>query len=401
MKVLHVIPSVSPIRGGPSYMVFAMIKSLRAQGMDAEVLTTNDNGVNLLDAPLLKRVEYESVPVWFAPRLLPPMKEFIFSPSATKWLWKNIQSYDVVHIHYLFSYVPTCASVICRIKRIPYVISTHDQLSPWSLSQSCLRKKAYLKLVERRNLQKVSAIHCTAASESDSVKAFGISAPSFIAPLGVDIPEAITDASAKLRKAYDIPSQVPVILFLARLHPKKRLDVLIEAAYQLVQQGEKFHLLIAGAGDRDYCESLKDSVKALNLCSHISFSGFVQGESKNLALQGSDIFALPSHSENFGIAVAEAMAVHLPVVITPGVKISPEIAVARAGLVVEGEPSLFANAIQTLLRSTELRSEMGENGYRLVTEQYSWQKAAQRLGAAYERCCLPARSEELSPMYSK
>ena len=103
MKILHIIPSVSPVRGGPSYAVLGMVKALRYQGIDVEIATTNDHGSKLLNIPLYQKTNYQDVPVWFLPRFLPPLKEFIFSKAATVWLWKNIANYDVLDHHYLFS----------------------------------------------------------------------------------------------------------------------------------------------------------------------------------------------------------------------------------------------------------------------------------------------------------
>jgi glycosyltransferase involved in cell wall biosynthesis len=108
------------------------------------------------------------------------------------------------------------------------------------------------------------------------------------------------------------------------------------------------------------------------------------GADKDLLLQGSDIFVLPSFSENFGIAVAEAMAAGVPVIVTPDVQIAPDIAEANAGLVVEGELDTLVRAIQELLISPNRRIELGENGKRLVSRRYSWSAIALNLTSVYE-----------------
>jgi glycosyltransferase involved in cell wall biosynthesis len=174
-----------------------------------------------------------------------------------------------------------------------------------------------------------------------------------------------------------------VVLFLSRLHYKKRPDLLLMALHRLVEQNYDFHLIIAGSGEAEYETELKNLAASLGITQQISFAGFVIGEDKDLLLQGSDMFVLPSFSENFGIAVAEAMAAGLPVIITPGIQIAPEVAAAEAGLVVEGEVEPLAQAIAQLLQSPNQRQQLAENGKHLVKHQYSWSAIAQQLTSVY------------------
>ncbi|MBF2004235.1 MAG: glycosyltransferase [Chlorogloeopsis fritschii C42_A2020_084] len=384
MRVLHVIPSISPVRGGPSQAVLAMVKALQAYGVEAEIATTNDNGLSLLNVPLNQRTEYEQVPVWFLPRFSPPLKEFIFSTAITQWLWQYLRNYDIVHNHYIFSYAPTCAGAIARHLRVPYIVRTIGQLSPWALNQSRLKKQVYTFLIEKHNLNCAAAIHCTSASEAEDVRRFGIQTPTITLPLGVNQPSYMPDAKHKLRYLYGIPIETPTVLFLSRLHYKKRPDLLIRSLNLLAVQNYKFHLILAGTGEPDYVKYLKNLTVSLGLASRTSFVGFVMGNDKQLLLQGSDIFVLPSFSENFGIAVAEAMVAGLPVIITPGVQIAPEIAKANAGLIIEGEEDILANAIAQLLTSPNLRQKLGENGQSFANSQYSWSAIAQNLSTVYK-----------------
>ena len=383
MKILQVVPSLAKEKGGPTQIILEMVYSLREYGITVEIVTTNDNGYNQLNVPLYQRIEYEKVPVWFLPRFSPPLKEFIFSTALTQWLWQHIQDYDMLDNHYLFSYVSTCAGAIARWYQIPYTVRTMGQLSPWALEQSRLKKQLYTFLIERRNLNRAAVIHCTSANEAQDVRNFGIQTPTVTLPLGVNLLPDFPEAKQNLHHRYGIPNHKPIVLFLSRLHYKKRPDLLIQAFSQLTVQTDDFHLILAGSGEPDYVNHLKKLVASVGLTKHTSFAGFVTGEDKNLLLQGSDIFVLPSFSENFGVAVAEAMAAGLPVIVTPGVQISPEIAVAKAGLVVEGDVETLADAIATLLNSPHLRHELGENGKRLVSHRYSWKVIAQNLISVY------------------
>ncbi|WP_421659453.1 glycosyltransferase [Leptothermofonsia sp. ETS-13] len=390
MKVLHVIPSISPVMGGPPQVALNLVKALRECGIEAEIVTTNHNGSEPMDVPLDQRVDYlfdadrnAFVPVWFLPFKPPALKEFIFSPAITRWLWQHVQDYDVLDNHYLFSYAPTCAAAIARFKGIPYTIRTMGQLAPWALSQSRFKKQIYTTLIERHNLNHAAAIHCTTVAEAEDVRNFGVQTPTITLPLGVNPSPILTEPQAQLRKQYNIPAEIPIVLFLSRLHYKKRPDLLLQSLGQLHAQGQRFHLILAGSGEPDYLTELKDLTASLDIASYVTFPGLVTGQAKDVLLQGSDLFVLPSYSENFGIAVAEALVAGLPVVITPGIQIASEIRAAKAGLVVEGEVDLLAGAIAQLLTSSNLRRELGDNGRRLAKERYSWRAIAQNLIPVY------------------
>lgn len=384
MRVLHVIPSIGVVRGGPSHSVMAMVKALRMNGVDAEIVTTNDNGAERLSVPLNQRIEYDQVPVWFLPRFSPPLKEFLFSADLTRWLWHNVQNYDLLHNHYLFSYAPTCAGVIARYYQVPYLVKTNGQLTPWALAQSRLKKQIYTTLIERHNLNHAAAIHCTSADETANVRHFGVQAPTITLPLGVNQLEPWADAKQKLHQRYNIPDSVPIVLFLSRVHPKKNPEVLLRSLSQLAAQHEPFHLILAGEGEADYLQHLHQLVNTLNLLPQVSFAGFVTGQNKALLLQGADLFILPSFTENFGLAIAEAMAASLPVIVTPGVQIAPDILDSNAGLVVAGEVEPLSQAISQLLRDPELRQRLGQNGHRLAQERYCWDSLTQTLAIVYD-----------------
>ena len=390
MKILHVIPSISPLLGGPPQVALNLVWALREWGVDAEIVTTDFNGLSRMDFPLNQRINYSfkahqevSVPVWFLPFQPPALKEFIFSSALTHWLWHHVPNYDVLDNHYLFSYAPTCAAAIARLKGIPYTVRTMGQLTSWALAQSRLKKQIYTYLVERHNLNKAAAIHCTSTEEAQDVRNFGIQVPTITLPLGVHPPILYPDAKAQLRQQYNISTDTPIILFLSRLHYKKRPELLLQSLSQLQAQAHPFHLMLAGSGEASYLESLRDLAGTLGLTPHVSFVGHVAGQEKDLLLQGADMFVLPSFSENFGIAVAEALIAGLPVIITPGIQIASEIAETQAGLVVEGEIELLANAITQLITTPKLRKQLGNRGIQLATTRYSWNVIAKNLIPAY------------------
>ncbi|WP_414542634.1 glycosyltransferase [Nostoc sp. CCY0012] len=384
MRILHVIPSVSMVRGGTSQAVLDMVQALQAKNVDAEIATTNDNGDGLLDVPLQKCVEYEKVPTWFFPRFSPTAKavrEYAFSWQLTQWLWQNMCQYDLVHIHALFSYPSTIAMAIARLQNLPYIVSPHGLLCEWSLQQSTRKKQMYLRLIEKANINHCQAVHFTSEQEQQEVSQLGLSALNFVLPLGLSFPKQIGDARYKLRQSLNIPAEEPIILFLSRLHPKKGLDFLIPSLSQLADR--RFTFILAGSGSPDYESKIKSLLMSYGLSNRTHFAGFVEGENKNLLLQGSDLFVLTSYSENFGVAVLEALAAGLPVLITPGVALASMLEQHQLAYVVQQDVSEITNAILDFLNSPKLAQQMGERAHKFVLEKYTWENIAGKMIRVY------------------
>jgi glycosyltransferase involved in cell wall biosynthesis len=175
MKILHVIPSVSPLRGGPSKSVLGMVKALNQLGHEAEILTTNDHGLDLLDVPLNSLIDWEGVPVRFFNRFSPnisSIREYSFSAPLLQWLWRNINSYDLLHVHAIFSAPSTMAMVIARMKKVPYLIRPPGQLCEWALGHRGWKKQIYLNLIERSNLNHSQRIHFVSFKEQSEAARF-------------------------------------------------------------------------------------------------------------------------------------------------------------------------------------------------------------------------------------
>lgn len=383
MRILHVVPSLSPKLGGPTQAALNFVYYLRQWGVDAEIATTNDDELELLDVPLYERIEYRHVPVRFFPRLA-RLKAFMPSPALTRWLWQHLNEYDLLHTHYLFCYPSTSAMMVARWHQVPYVARTIGQLAPWALNQSRLKKRLYSTLQERKNLQRAAAVHCTASAEAYDVEHFGVSTAKLVLPLGVNPVALYPQASQQLRQRYSLSATSTVVLFLSRLHEKKRPDFLLRVFAQLQPKFHNYHLILAGSGDSRYCSYLQTLAHTLEIADNVTFTGFVSGVDKDLLLQGSDLFALPSYSENFGIAIAEALAVGLPTIITPNVQIAPDIEAAQAGLVVPGHLDDWKTALAAVLKSTDLRSQLSHNGQQLAQTRYSWPTITQQLTQSYQ-----------------
>lgn len=390
MKVLHIIPSVAKVRGGPSKAVIEMVKALRSQNVDAEIVTTNDNGKDLLDVPLDiltdRLEEYGNVPIRFFSRFSPNLnavREFAYSGALTAWLWQHITDYDIIHVHAIFSYASTIAMAIARIKNVPYINRPLGQLCEWSLQQSKLRKQIYLNIIERSNLLHSQSLHFTAEQEREEFHQLGLNIPNFVLPHGVHIPEPIPDAQDKLRQILQIPHQIPIILFMSRIHPKKGLEYLIPALSKF--QDSNFAFVIAGNGESDYMNQIQDLLEKHRISDRTHLVGFVNGETKNLYLQGADLFVLTSHSENFGIAVIESLAAGTPVLITNGVAISPMVKEQDLGYVAQLDSEAIASTIQEFFEHPQVAKQKGDRAQQYIAEHYSWAKIAHSLINIYAK----------------
>jgi glycosyltransferase involved in cell wall biosynthesis len=377
MKVLHVIPSVAVVRGGPSQAVLEMVAALNQQGLEVEIATTNDNGPDLLDVPLGQRSLYRQVPVWFFPRFSPnvhAVREFAFSSDLTSWLWQNIDRYDLLHIHAIFSYPSTVAMAIARHHHIPYIVRPLGQLCTWSLAQSARKKQIYLNAIERANLNGCRSIHFTSAAEQQEAAQLDLSPPSFILPHGLAIPPTIPDARQRLRQYFDLPADEPIVLFLSRLHPKKGLDSLIPALAELADR--RWTFVLAGSGDPEYETKIKSLIAANNIQDRTLCPGMVTGELKDVLLQGADLFALTSYSENFGVSVLEALASGLPALVTPGVALADLVDKQQLGYVPALDVRSIATSIEQALANLDRLQLMGARAHKFIAENYTWQKTA-------------------------
>ncbi len=277
------------------------------------------------------------------------------------------------------------------LQKTPFICSPHGTFMQEAYKMKLfkrVKKDIFLKLLGKRILEKAKLIHLITEEEKRHFLQFF---PEFedkirVVPNGLILSELEADLTkGDLLKKYPYLKDKKIILFLSRINWIKGHDLLIPAFAKLHSKMKEVHLIIAGKDDGDgYENEVRKLVEEYNLNDSITFAGFVSGIDKLLLLYGSDIFVFPSYSENFGVAVVEAMACGLPVVISDKVGISNEIKANNAGIIVQTNIESIYEGIKRLLKDENLRKTISKNGKRLVMEYYNIEKVTDKIIEMYE-----------------
>jgi glycosyltransferase involved in cell wall biosynthesis len=370
VRVLHVLPTRASEYGGPIRVTEAMCAQLVRLGHDAEILPGTD-----APSPTATRFGY-----WPDVRTLGML--------ATR-----VRAADIVHVHGLWAVGPSMAAVYARMLGRPFVITPHGMLDHWSMRRSAGRKKLYAALIERTNLNAAAALHFFNAEEREEATAFGLRAPSFLLPNGVDLAQfADLPGRDVLASRYPQTRGKKVVLFLGRLHPKKGLPLLLQALPRLAPD---VLLIIAGPDEIGHRAELEALITAECVQDRVLFTGPVGDADKRLLLGGADLFVLPSHQEGDSVAVKEALAAGLPVVITRACHF-PEVERESAGLVINPGTEEVQRAIAQLCSDDALRARMAANARPLIDRSYRWDQLGERLVRNYEEVLARRRGPAVS-----
>jgi glycosyltransferase involved in cell wall biosynthesis len=271
---------------------------------------------------------------------------------------------------------------IARHQNVPYINRPLGQLCEWSLQQGKLKKNIYLKLIEKTNIVGAKILHLTAKQEQRELNLLNWNLSSFVLPHGLNMPIKLANARETLHQMLSIPLKTPIILFLSRLHTKKGLDYLIPALSKLHHQD--FVFVLAGSGDPEYEAELDRLLQKNNLCDRTYKLGFVEGEKKDICLQGADLYALTSHSENFGVSVLEALASGTPALVTKGVALSELVEKQNLGWVVDLDVEVISNSIQDFLNNPDIAKQKGNRARQFILENYAWDKIVLKMISIYK-----------------
>lgn len=357
MKVIHVVGSLDISAGGPSRSVPQTCEYLSKIGVDIEIYTRpSENPVQIIETPTYK-VSFKN----FRQLFLDGFK-----------LSKN--EVDLIHLQHVWDPYVHLMAWFARLKGIPYVVTPRGMLEPWIMEQRPLKKKMGRALYLNKDLKKAETIHVTCDLEKRNITNLGFKAEKVNIPNGVEfstVPKPKRDYGTKK------------IVFLSRIHEKKGIEILIDAWKQVVVDNKDWVLEIAGEGEKTYVNKIKNKINNQKIL-NVSLVGGKYGDAKWDFIKEGDVFILPTFSENFGIVVAEALAVGVPVITTTGTPWE-ELNTRDCGWWIDLSVDNLKNTLLIAINTSENELEMmGVRGRKLIEENYDVVQVANKLKRVYE-----------------
>jgi glycosyltransferase involved in cell wall biosynthesis len=390
VKVLHVIPAVASRYGGPSSSIVEMCCALREVGASPLIATTDADGSGVLDVPLGSSTLWRGTDVIFFRRQW--SEAFKYSAPLGRWLDEHVSEYELVHVHAPLSYSSLAAAGAARRHQVPYIVRPLGTLDSWSLRQKALKKRVLMPFVVRM-LQRAAAVHFTSSEEMHQVQSALGTSGGVVIPLGVQA-QFLGEAAV----ADDERTADRYVLALSRLHPVKNLESLIDAFAGLEATGMRagWRLVVGGAGDDDYASLLDDAIARRGAAGYITRVGWMDGDAKRELVRGASVFALPSHHENFGVGLVEAMAAGCPTIVSRGVHLWEAIESARAGWVTDTSAQSIRDALIGAIQDDQSRAVRGSAARELAAE-FAWPVVARRLMELYERTSVAGAHRAIEP----
>jgi glycosyltransferase involved in cell wall biosynthesis len=344
-------------------------------GVEVEIVATDSMGYrSVLDAP----AGAADVPL----RVFPTTggDRFALSWSLMRYLMETASVADVIHVHSLYQFPQMSAFVVATLQHIPLVVSPRGALDHHLRTRGAKRKAVMERVWQRRMFDRAACIHYTSNEELEQAQDRQYGGPVAVIPNGISLDGFRRDrfdaiGRQEVRNAWNIPENAPIIVNHGRLHEKKGLKFLI-AALPLIRESfpDARLVLIANSKDPEY-RPLKAQVEAIGMQQNVLFAGELTGGRLIDLLRASDVWALPSFTENFGNAVLEALALGLPLVTTREVAVASDAARSGACLLGERSPASMAKEIVKILKDPELARQLETNGPQFA-QLYEWDRLA-------------------------
>jgi glycosyltransferase involved in cell wall biosynthesis len=385
LRILNVVPSLARNTGGiASYL----IQAGRAVAPYADYTIFSTDAGQPAASKWTKRATLEDLPegadevdVQLFPVERP--RQWAYSRELRRALRASMSTYDVVAIHSLNLFPQFAAYREAKRAGVPYVVTPHGALDPWLRGKRTGRKAVNDRLWQNAMFASATALHFTARREAEIAAGPVAGRPHWYVPNGIPFErfQSLPSGTAFRRRILGGDGDGALVLFFGRVAAKKGIDLLIRAFARLGDGGA--HLAVVGPDDEGLTGELKELSRSAGVGDRVHFTGPLYGADQLAALAAADVWALTSYTENFGIAVLEAMAAGVPVVVSDAVNIAPDIAAADSGVVVPLEEEVVARRLGELVESPALRAELAERG-RAFARSYDWNDVAEQLVSMYE-----------------
>lgn len=377
MKIAHLYPFTGKDKGGIAACLPPLLSALQNQNIECELFAQGwpgDGDVEAQPFPLTRALTVDR-------------SGFGYSLALKELFNARAGEFDIIHSHGLWMYSDFLAHQSARAKGKPHVITPHGMLEPWALSNSARKKKVMRRLFQDRALRGARCLHALCEAERRVMRELGLQTPVAVIPNGVDLAQfAALPAPAAFDEAFPAAKNRRVLLFMARLHPKKGLVPLLQAWKSVAKKHPDWLLVLAGPDEGGHRAALESAVESFALQNAVLFTGMLDGDLKRAALARAQAFVLPSFSEGFSIAILEAMACRLPVLLTPECHFPDAVS---SGAAIEATPDARAleARLNALLEMSETAlQEMGARGYDLVARRYTWAQIAANFERLYRWC---------------
>ncbi|MGE3809019.1 MAG: glycosyltransferase [Gemmataceae bacterium] len=385
LQVLHVIPFFDPASqfGGPVSLLRELCPRLAALDLRLRVITT-DNGLGA-EVPRDCWVDRAGYQVWYGRSRWFERRPPYWSPGLQGILRQAISAADVVHASIGLTLLNVQVRQLARRARVPYVYTAQGCLCPTRLRRRRLEKILFLRLFERGVLRGAAALQALTAKENDDYRRQGADADRIhVIPNGVVVNgRARRELGALFRQRRGIPTAAPLVLFLGRLEDVKGIDLLLRAMANVHKRHAKIHLVLAGP-DFGFERVARDLVTLLGLQEQVHFTGPVFGVEREAVFGAADLFALTSYSEGLPLAVLEAAALGLPLLITERCH-APEVEYYHAGKVVAATVDAVTSGLEELLDDRDRWPLLGDRARRMAEDCFSIDVVARKLADLYHR----------------
>jgi glycosyltransferase involved in cell wall biosynthesis len=398
MRILIFTPYIGSQYGGTSKAVKELVEAVSSFGVRVDLVTTNANHSEKLSVPIHKWIENNHYRIQYFRCW--NRNDFIISLPLIGWLIHHIKDYDIVHTNTVFAPIVSFVHWLCRLHRIPYIITPHGMLEPWALSYKAWKKRFYYNLLEKPVFQRSSAIQVIANSEATNVKSLGFK-NAVIIPNGINRQEFISQPDPEVfYKKFPSTRSKTLILFLGRIDPKKGLDLLAPAFAQVHKLFPHTHLVLAGPDIIGFLPKVENYFIQAGCIDYVTFTGMLTGKLKSAALAAASLYVAPSYSEGFSMSVLEGMASGLPCVITTGCNF-PEAEIAKAAHIVDINTDAIADGLIQCLSYPQKAQAMGNRARDFIFQNYTWDCAAEKLIQVYKAILDKKPSFELQVGYQE